>query len=210
MAKWISAKQFIDQTKGKSYDMDGAYAEQCWDYGDYFWYTQTGRSLSTGGTGCARGCWTSLAARRANAGKEFELITDKSKLKYGDWAIFGEGDFGHIGIVTAINLGKNTVKLQSQNQGLIRNRVTSETWSLNTFLGAFRYKGFWESTTAPKQGDKVVTTAYRDVYGKLINRKLINDGKSVWAKTDNHGKHAWLYKGATLRAIVKANTLKRV
>ena len=60
-----------------------------------------------------------------------------------------------------------------------------------------------------KEGDKVKTSAYRDVYGKLINRKTVNDGQSVWKKTDNRGKHAWLYKGKTLRCIVKVKTLKK-
>lgn len=60
-----------------------------------------------------------------------------------------------------------------------------------------------------KEGDKVKTTAYRDVYGNLLNRKIINDGRSVWKKTDNHGKHAWLYKGNILRCIVKVNSLKK-
>lgn len=61
-----------------------------------------------------------------------------------------------------------------------------------------------------KEGDKVKTTAYRDVYGNLINRKIINDGQSVWKKTDNHGKHAWLYKGRILRCIVRADSLKKI
>ena len=60
-----------------------------------------------------------------------------------------------------------------------------------------------------KEGSKVKTTAYRDVYGNLINRKIINDGQSVWKKTDNHGKHAWLYKGNILRCIVKVDSLKK-
>lgn len=60
-----------------------------------------------------------------------------------------------------------------------------------------------------KEGSKVKTTAYRDVYGNLINRKIVNDGQSVWKKTDNHGKHAWLYKGNILRCIVKVDSLKK-
>lgn len=65
------------------------------------------------------------------------------------------------------------------------------------------------TTTTVKEGDRVKTTAYRDVYGTLINRKIINDGQSVWKKTDNHGRHAWLYKGNILRCIVKVYTLKK-
>lgn len=63
--------------------------------------------------------------------------------------------------------------------------------------------------TKPKEGDKVKTTAYYDVYGKKLNRAVVNDGQSVWKKTDNHGQHAWLYKGKVLRCIVKVNSLKK-
>lgn len=180
MKRWKSAKQFIDQTKGKSYDMDGAYGPQCWDYGDYFWLQQVGRSLSTGGTGCARGCWTSAPARKANAGVQFDLITDKKNLKYGDWVILNSGQFGHIGIVTAINLKNNTVTLQSQNQGIIRNKVTSVTFNLMSFLGAFRYKAFWksdkqvshETVYTVKKGDTLSAIALK--YGTTV-KKLAKD-----------------------------------
>lgn len=213
MAHWTTAKQFIDATLGKKYDMDGYYGPQCWDYGDYFWLKQTGRSLSTGGTGAARGCWTVAKARKANAGKDFELITKKNDLKVGDWVILNAGKYGHIGTITAIKTKGKKVTIQSQNQGIITTKVTKVNFKLDTFLGAFRYK--WPkstpkpATTNAKQGDKVKTSAYYDVYGKKLNRSIINDGKSVWKKTDNHGKHAWLYKGKTLRAIVKVNTLKK-
>lgn len=180
MKRWKSAKQFIDQTKGKTYDMDGAYGPQCWDYGDYFWLQQVGRSLSTGGTGCARGCWTSAPARKANAGTQFDLITDKKNLKYGDWVILNSGQFGHIGIVTAINLKNNTVTLQSQNQGIIRNKVTTVTFNLMSFLGAFRYKAFWksdkqvshETVYIVKKGDTLSAIAIK--YGTTV-KKLAKD-----------------------------------
>ena len=180
MKRWKSAKQFIDQTKGKSYDMDGAYGPQCWDYGDYFWLQQVGRSLSTGGTGCARGCWTSAPARKSNAGIQFDLITDKKNLKYGDWVILNSGQFGHIGIVTAINLKNNTVTLQSQNQGIIRNKVTTVTFNLMSFLGAFRYKAFWksdkqvshETVYTVKKGDTLSAIAIK--YGTTV-KKLAKD-----------------------------------
>lgn len=180
MKRWKSAKQFIDQTKGKSYDMDGAYGAQCWDYGDYFWLQQVGRSLSTGNTGCARGCWTSASARKANAGKEFDLITDKKNLKYGDWVILNTGQFGHVGIVTAINLKNSTVTLQSQNQGIIRNKVTTVTFNLMSFLGAFRYRAFWksdkqvshETVYTVKKGDTLSAIAIK--YGTTV-KKLAKD-----------------------------------
>lgn len=196
MKRWKSAKQFIDQTKGKSYDMDGAYGPQCWDYGDYFWLQQVGRSLSTGGTGCARGCWTSAPARKANAGTQFDLITDKKNLKYGDWVILNSGQFGHIGIVTAINLKNNTVTLQSQNQGIIRNKVTTVTFNLMSFLGAFRYKAFWKS-------DKQVSheTVYNVKKGDTLSAIAIKYGTTVkkLAKDNNIKNPNLIYVNQKIR-----------
>ena len=174
MAKWISAKQFIEQTKGKSYDMDGYYGPQCWDYGDFFWTHQVVRMLSTGGSGSARGCWTIPSARRANAGKEFELITDKTRIKYGDWIVLNTGEFGHIGIVTAMNFSKGTVDIQSQNQGLIRNKVTSVRFNLSSFLGAFRYKAFWKTPTQTQQkknNEEIALEVIRGKWGNGAERK---------------------------------------
>lgn len=174
MAKWISAKQFIEQTKGKSYDMDGYYGPQCWDYGDFFWTHQVGRMLSTGGSGSARGCWTIPSARRANAGKEFELITDKNKIKYGDWIVLNTGEFGHIGIVTAMNFSRGTVDIQSQNQGLIRNKVTTVRFNLSSFLGAFRYKAFWKTPTQAQQkknNEEIALEVIRGKWGNGAERK---------------------------------------
>lgn len=169
MAKWISAKQFIELTKGKSYDMDGAYGAQCWDYADFFWLNQVGRMLSTGGTGCARGCWSIPSARRANAGKEFELIEDKYALKYGDWVVFGNGEYGHIGMVVATNFSKGVVDVQSQNQGLIRTRVTVERFKVANVLGAFRYKAFWKEPTKAQTKKNNEEIAHEVILGKWGN-----------------------------------------
>lgn len=143
MATFNTAQGLLDETINKSYDMDGMYGKQCWDYGDFFWLKQVSRELSTGGTGQARGCWTKLAARRANAGSDFDLITNKNDLQVGDWVIFNCGTYGHVGVVYSILDKGRKVVLQSQNQGIIRNKVTRVNMSLDTFLGAFRYKGWY-------------------------------------------------------------------
>ena len=64
-------------------------------------------------------------------------------------------------------------------------------------------------TKKPKEGDKVTTTAKYDVYGVKLNLKIINDGQSVWKKTTNNGKNAWLYKGKVLRCVVPVSSLKK-
>lgn len=142
MAKWNTAEGFLDVTLGKSYDMDGMYGRTCWDYMDYFWVQQVGRALSTGGTGCARGCWTVLNARKENAGKEFSLITSKTALKVGDVAVFNNGKYGHIGMIEQIKTNGVKVRLQGQNQGAIRTKVTRVDCGLTDFLGAFRFKAW--------------------------------------------------------------------
>lgn len=221
MAKWETPDEFIKATIGKSYDVDSwpKYQPfQCWDYGDYFWVNQVGRALITkpGGNGSARDCWT--VSRKINAGNNFELITDKTKLKKGDWVIFNAGGDGHIGIVKSVVKAGVSVMLQGENQGSIYVNVIKR--SLSDFLGAFRLKAWHKNEQKPntaeglpksiKIGDKVKTSLNHDVYGTKLNLKIINDGQSVLKRLDNNGKHAWLYKGKVLRCIVKAYSLKKV
>ena len=140
---WNSANQFISQTLGHSYDMDGypsGQRFQCWDYADYFWVNQVGRMFITkpGGRGCILDCWN--ISRFKNAGNEFGIITSFASLKTGDWAAFGGSKTGHIGIV--VSRSGNTVVLQGQNQGSIRTKVTRITMASTYFLGAWRYKAW--------------------------------------------------------------------
>lgn len=221
MAKWKTPEEFIKATIGRAYDMDGwpkGQPFQCWDYADYFWLYQVGRAFVTksGGKASVRDSWT--VSRKVNAGNEFELITDKKKLKVGDWVIFNGGGDGHVGIVKSISKTGVSVMLQGENQPSMYVNVINRT--LSDFLGAFRYKAWHKTEQKPntekglpksvKIGDKVKTSLSHDVYGKKLNLKIINDGQSVLKKLDNNGKHAWLYKGKTLRCIVKAYSLKKV
>ena len=198
MAKWSTAKQFIDATYGKYYDMDGMYGRTCWDYGDFFWLKQVGRSLSTGGTGCARGCWTVASARKANAGKDFDLITKKADLKVGDWVIFNGGKYGHVAMVYEIVKKGEKIKIQGQNQGTVRTKVTRVNSGLADFLGAFRYKKWGKTepkkptyqTYKVKKGDTLSAIAkkYKTTWQKiakdnaLTNPNLIKPGQVLIIK----------------------------
>lgn len=168
MAKWSSAGQFLNDTLGKTYDMDGYYGAQCWDYMDYYWLQQVGRALSTGGSGAARGCWTIASARNANAGAQFELITNKNNLTLGDIVVLNTGPYGHIGMVAGIPAKGKTILLQSQNQGIIRTKVTKINFSLDTFLGAFRFKA-WLHATPPTTKKDVSDIAREVIAGKWGN-----------------------------------------
>lgn len=221
MAKWETPEDFIKATIGRRYDLDGWPTDQrfqCWDYGDYFWVNQVGRSLITkfGGMASVRDCWN--VSRKVNAGNDFELITDKTKLKKGDWVIFNAGGDGHIGIVKSVVKPGVSVMLQGENQGSTYVNVINR--SLSDFLGAFRLKAWHKTEQKPnvaeglpksiKIGDKVKTSLSHDVFGVKLNLQIINDGQSVLKKLDNNGKHAWLYKGKILRCIVKSYSLKKI
>lgn len=175
MTKWNSAEEFLKSTIGRSYDMDAwpKYQPfQCWDYGDYFWTNQVGRPLVTkaGGMASVRDCWT--VSRFINAGNDFELITDKNKLKVGDWVIFNAGGDGHIGIVKSIVKAGVSVMLQGENQGATY--VTVINRSLTDFLGAFRLKA-WNKAT-PKPSKKSVDTIAKEVI------------KGLWGNGDERKK----------------------
>lgn len=182
MSYWTTPEAFLGNTLGKSYDMDNQYGKTCWDYADFYWLKQVGRSLSTGGTGQARGCWSVASARKANAGTEFELITDKSKLRIGDCVITNGGKYGHVGFVYEVK-GNNVVILQGQNQGTIRTKVTRIDFGLGDFLGAFRYKawaskpsflparGYWTKGDSDERIAKLCDFYANNFYGYFCKTK---------------------------------------
>lgn len=174
MARWNTAQSFINETLGSAYDMDGyptGQKYQCWDYGDYFWVKQVGRSLITkkGGHGSVRDCW--LLSRNINAGKDFDLITDKKALAVGDWCIFNDGADGHIGIIRNIIIAGSIVELQGENQGSIVVNVVR--YNLKNFLGAFRFKGWAKTKAQPqkKPNETIAKEVIKGLWGNGDERK---------------------------------------
>ena len=173
MAKWNTPTAFLNNTLGGAYDMD-KYPKgqpfQCWDYADYFWVNQVGRMLVTKtGGGSVRDCWN--VSRKVNAGKEFDLITNKKDLKVGDWVVFNGGTDGHIGIVKSITKAGVTVMLQGENQG--STKVTVISRSLSDFLGAFRYKEWHKTAPKPakKTNEQIAKEVIKGLWGNGADRK---------------------------------------
>ena len=197
MARWNTAESFLIVTLGGAYDMDKFPKNQpyqCWDYGDYFWINQVGRALITkpGGNGSARDCW--IVSRKINAGNDFDLITDKNKLKVGDWCIFNNGDDGHIGIIKSIVKAGVLVKLQGENQGSIRVNIVDRT--LNDFLGAFRYKG-WNKSNNQSSNQPVKKS--NDVIANEVIAGKWGNGSERKQRLEKAG-----YNYATIQGIVNA------
>lgn len=145
---------------GNGFDVDGAYGDQCYDGAAVQLFSTTGRKLSTGGTGGARGCWEVVSARNYNAGSEYELIWDKTQIRRGDMVVWSmNSKWGHIGFADQDYNG-NYLKTLGQNQVGDGSGYpfTIANISLATFLGAFRYKNWKpvdpEPTPEPDKPDK--------------------------------------------------------
>ena len=173
---------FKDFTLGGCWDVDGYWGGQCWDLGALFWMnaTEDGRTLSTCGTGAAKGAWN---CKEQNAGSEFDLIYDKTQLKAGDWVIFGAGTYGHVGMALG-PYNNNYVALEGQNQGgkacegggAAANIINI---SLNSFIGAFRPKMYEEpepTPPAPEPTPESDSVTYTYVYGDYFSKVLVNLG----------------------------------
>jgi hypothetical protein len=184
----------------KSFDIDGYYDAQCWDGAALLWQ-QLGRSLSTGGTGAAKGCWT--VARTSNAGSDFDLITNFSDLKRGDVIVFGSGTYGHIAFVDQVS----PLRILGQNQTGTGNGAPFNVINASSsgFLGAFRYKKWNTTTTTTTTTQKTTTAASTTTTaaksastGTVPNNAVANDdikvGDSVIVNgvgtSDSYGKGA--------------------
>lgn len=136
-----SPEAFVNATLGQCIDVDGYYGSQCWDQEAAFWLNYVGRTLTTCGTGAAKGtiqdgCW------QQNAGNEFTMIWDKTQIQPGDIAVFGSGTWGHIGMATGYYnngyftlLGQNQGGKSCPNGGAAGNIINIST---RDFIGAFR------------------------------------------------------------------------
>lgn len=148
-----SASAFKNYTLGKCLNTDNAFGAQCWDLADVFWQNYVGRRAQTCGTGAAKGmigdgCW------QKNAGEDFEMIWDATKIQAGDWLIFTNGQWGHVGMALG-NYNDGYVTLLGQNQGggycdgggSSTNIINI---NLKNFGGAFRPKDYIKPEPKPE------------------------------------------------------------
>lgn len=142
---------FENATYGQCIDTDGHYGSQCWDLGNLFWQNYAGRTLSTCGTGSAKGI---LNCTDYNAGNEFEMIWNPEELQAGDWIIFTNGTYGHIGMALG-GYNNGYIALYGTNQGGTPCQGGGSTSnviniSLKNFGGAFRPKSYIKPEPTPE------------------------------------------------------------
>ena len=132
---------FSEATLGKCIYQNNVYGAQCVSLANSFWINYTDRAFSTCGTGMAKGAWN---CKEYNAGKEFDLVTDKNDLEIGDWIIFSGGEYGHVGMAMGYPnngyialLGENQGGKPCDGGGSATNIINI---SLKNFIGAYRPK----------------------------------------------------------------------
>lgn len=187
-----SPQAFANDVMGRCIDVDGYYGAQCWDLEAAFWLNYVGRTLSTCGTGAAKGtiqdgCW------QKNAGSEFVMIWDKTKVQPGDVAVFSTGTWGHIGTVMGYyNNGYFTLLGQNQGGnacpggGAVANIINIST---RDFIGAFRPNIYIkpepqpEPEPTPEPDPKTITYTYvkGDYFSKVLLKLGLDEGK-LWGK----------------------------
>lgn len=163
-------------TMGHSYDVDGYYGAQCWDYAAELWYNVgfgTGWP-HTGPNGVAYECWTN--SRYQNAGTKFDLVELLAVVKRGDVVVLDQGRFagdttGHIAFADEDYDGSGQMWLVGQNQtnpSAYGSPVARTRMSVLKFLGAFRLKE-WATPPEPekKKKHKFPWYIYRDKLGRI-------------------------------------------
>ncbi len=183
---------FRNTVISKGYDVDGAFGFQCWDGTALLWQ-QLGKLLLTGEDN-ARGCWT--RCRIENAGTQFNLITDKTKIRRGMVLVFGSGPYGHIGFADEDYAGRDYIRLLGQNQGgtpVGRNGGAGFNvinMSLASFLGAFEYKGWGKtvsSTSDKKMNNSDISTPVKPaVFGHSSDKTVLTIKKGDYVKVIKH------------------------
>lgn len=196
---------FKDYTLGHCYNTDDHYGAQCWDLGDLFWQNYAGRRLSTCGTGAAKGIWN---CKEEVAGDDFDLITNPNDLQAGDWVIFTNGKYGHIGMALG-GYNRGYVALLGQNQGgSACEQGGSSTniinMNLKSFAGAFRPKAYVippAPAPAPVTPTNTVEYTYKkgDQFGKVLLKTGLANPKNLWGK---NGKVAEYNKQLEKQGIV--------
>lgn len=131
--------------------INNSFGAQCFALANDFWANYTGgRALSSCGTGAARGtlnCW------EYNAGSEFEMVWDATKVQPGDWVVTTGGTWGHIFMAMGY-YNNGYIAGFSQNQGggycpLGGAATNVANIKVDNFGGAFRPKTYIKPEPTP-------------------------------------------------------------
>lgn len=194
---------FYNSVINQCVDFDGAYGSQCYDLMAYFHYVYTGRWLSTAGTGAAYGIWD--ARDYNNSGNEYELIYNVYDIKPGDWVIFHNGIYGHVGMALGYYnngyvalLGTNQGGYACPGGGAAANVINA---SLGAFSGAFRPRSWIIPEPTPEPTPAPTGYVYQegDYFSGVIEKLGLATENGLWgANGDVNYYNEQLYKAGIL------------
>ena len=171
--------------------INNAFGAQCFALADDFWENYADRALSSCGTGAAKG---TLNCYEYNAGDEFEMIWDATKIQPGDWVVTKGGTWGHIFMAMGY-YNNGYVAGFGQNQGggycpMGGSATNVVNLNLSTFGGAFRPKTYVKPdptptptpTPAPQPGDTIEYSYVPGDYFSGVLVKLGIDEGHLWGE----------------------------
>ena len=198
-----SPTTFYNSVINQCLDFDGAWGSQCYDEMAYFHYVYTGRWLSTAGTGGAYGIWD--ARDYNNSGNEYELIYNAQDIKPGDWVIFHNGIYGHVGMALGYYnngyvalLGTNQGGYACPGGGAAANVINI---SLATFSGAFRPRIWIQPEPQPEPTPSATGYTYveGDYFSAVIEKLGLSTENGLWGPNgDVNYYNEQLYKAGIL------------
>ena len=180
--------------------INNSFGGQCFALANDFWANYTGgRALSSCGTGAARGtlnCW------EYNAGDEFEMIWDATKIQPGDWVVTTGGTWGHIFMAMGY-YNNGYIAGFGQNQGggycpLGGAATNVANIKMDNFGGAFRPKTYIvpdpEPEPTPTPSPEPIscqrwTLVWGDTLGKIMKTC---EGKIEWGEAMNLYAQSWV------------------
>lgn len=153
------------------------FGAQCFALADDFWQNYAGRALSSCGTGAAKGtleCWD------YNAGDEFVMIWDATKVQPGDWVVTKGGTWGHIFMAMGY-YNNGYIAGFGQNQGggyCPKGGAATNVANLNlsTFGGAFRPKTYIKPEPTPPTPEPTEEVTYEVKAGDTLGGILRANG----------------------------------
>lgn len=175
--------------------IQNAYGGQCFALANDFWQNYAGRNLSSCGTGAAKGTWN---CKEQNAGDNFVLIYNDNEIQAGDWIVYSNGTYGHIGMALGPQVN-GYVALLGQNQGGQRCSLGGGATNIinksnRDFVGAFRPKDYIKPNPTPAPTPETIPAtgcSYWDVVkGDTMSKIMLNcENTVVYGEAmDNYAK----------------------
>lgn len=191
-----SPEAFKRDTLGKCIIANNKYGAQCVSLARVFWWSYADRDVSTCGTGMAKGM---MNCAEQNAGDDFEIIWDKSKIQAGTWVVFDGGTYGHVGMALG-PVVNGYVALLGENQGgkscgagVGGAGTNIINISVKNFVGGYTPKDYIkpeptpEPTPEPESCDRI-TVKKGDTLGDIMKRC---EGEIKWGKAMNDYAKSW-------------------